>query len=70
MRKSPKKKTKAPAKAPKAKRPAKAAARAVRAEPSFEEIRQRAYEIYVRRGGSPGNDIDDWITAERELRGA
>lgn len=43
---------------------------AVRREPTFEQIRQRAYEIYVRRGGAPGRDVDDWINAERELRGS
>ncbi|HEX5137394.1 MAG TPA: DUF2934 domain-containing protein [Planctomycetota bacterium] len=72
MRKSPKKRTNASAKAaaPKDTRSAKTSARQVRAEPSLDEIRQRAYEIYVRRGGAPGKDVDDWIAAERELRGA
>ena len=36
-----------------------------------EEIRRRAYEIYLERGGQPGRDLDDWLQAERELeRGA
>ena len=35
--------------------------------PSCEEIRLRAYEIYLERGGIPGNDLDDWLQAEREL---
>jgi len=35
--------------------------------PSCEEIRRRAYEIYLERGGIPGNDLDDWLQAEREL---
>ena len=34
-----------------------------------EQIRLRAYEIYLERGGSDGNDADDWLRAERELRG-
>jgi hypothetical protein len=38
-----------------------------RQAPSHEEIRQRAYEIYLERGGLPGNEIDDWHRAEREL---
>ena len=39
--------------------------------PSREEIRLRAYEIYLERGGRPGNEFDDWLQAERELeRGA
>ena len=36
-------------------------------KPSHEEIRLRAYEIYLERGGLPGNEIDDWHRAEREL---
>jgi Protein of unknown function (DUF2934) len=35
--------------------------------PRLEEIRIRAYEIYVERGGQPGHDLDDWLQAEREL---
>ena len=27
--------------------------------PSHEEIRLRAYEIYLERGGFPGNELDD-----------
>jgi len=32
-----------------------------------EEIRRRAYEIYLKRGEQPGRDLDDWLQAEREL---
>jgi hypothetical protein len=35
--------------------------------PSVEEIRQRAYEIYLERGGAHGWDRDDWLQAERDL---
>ena len=35
--------------------------------PVVEEIRQRAYEIYVGCGGTHGSDLDDWLQAEREL---
>jgi len=35
--------------------------------PSKEEIRERAYEIHVERGGIYGYDFDDWLQAEREL---
>ena len=38
------------------------------AEPSDEEIRARAYEMYLERGGHDGLDLDDWVRAERELR--
>jgi hypothetical protein len=33
----------------------------------LEEIRIRAYEIYMERGWQPGHDLDDWLQAEREL---
>ena len=35
--------------------------------PRVAEIRIRAYEIYVERGGQPGHDLDDWLQAEQEL---
>ncbi|MEW6212227.1 MAG: DUF2934 domain-containing protein [Acidobacteriota bacterium] len=35
--------------------------------PSEEEIARRAYEIFLQRGGDHGNDIEDWLQAEREL---
>jgi hypothetical protein len=31
------------------------------------DIARRAYELYERRGGEHGRDLDDWIQAEREL---
>jgi len=34
------------------------------------DIARRAYELYVQRGGEHGHDVDDWLRAERELRGA
>ena len=36
-------------------------------KPSREEIEKKAYEIYERRGGQNGTDVEDWIEAEREL---
>jgi hypothetical protein len=36
---------------------------------SEEQIRQRAYELYVQRGGNDGLDADDWFRAETELLG-
>ena len=33
-----------------------------------EAIARRAYEIYQRRGGDHGADLDDWLAAERELK--
>jgi len=34
-----------------------------------EDIRRRAYEIYLARGEQPGRDLDDWLAAEREFEG-
>jgi DUF2934 family protein len=34
-----------------------------------EDIRRRAYEIYLERGEQPGRELDDWLQAERELEG-
>jgi hypothetical protein len=36
--------------------------------PTHEEIRRRAYEIYLERNGLPGDELDDWLRAERELQ--
>ena len=35
--------------------------------PTEEEIAVRAYQIYEERGGAAGNEVEDWIRAEREL---
>jgi hypothetical protein len=35
--------------------------------PSAQEVSDRAYELYLQRGGEPGKDIEDWVRAEREL---
>lgn len=35
--------------------------------PTEEEIRQRAYEIYLSRNGASGNEVEDWLQAEREI---
>src|SRR5262245_7758650 len=31
------------------------------------EIMRRAYEIFAGRGGGSGNELDNWLAAEREL---
>lgn len=36
---------------------------------SEEDIRKRAYEIYLRNDGSSSNELDNWFHAERELTG-
>jgi hypothetical protein len=33
-----------------------------------EEIRQRAYELYLERGGQGGTADEDWYRAEAEVR--
>ena len=30
-------------------------------------VRNRAYEIYLQRGGQSGYELEDWLQAEREL---
>jgi hypothetical protein len=32
-------------------------------------IARRAYEIYVQRGGQNGQDVEDWLRAEKEISG-
>jgi hypothetical protein len=36
--------------------------------PSPAEIRKRAFEIHIERGGIHGCDLNDWLEAERELQ--
>ena len=36
--------------------------------PTHEQIELRAHQIYVERGGAHGQDVKDWLQAERELR--
>ena len=32
-----------------------------------ERIAERAYELYLARGGTDGQDWEDWLVAEREI---
>lgn len=34
---------------------------------SQQKIELRAYEIYLERNGAPGNPLEDWVRAEREI---
>ena len=36
--------------------------------PTPAEVRERAFEIHIERGGIHGCDLDDWLLAERELQ--
>ena len=35
--------------------------------PLEEQIRKRAYELYVARGNESGSELDDWLQAEDEI---
>jgi hypothetical protein len=37
-------------------------------DPTYQEIAERAYDLFQRRGCTHGYDLDDWAQAERELR--
>jgi hypothetical protein len=37
-------------------------------EPTLDDIRRRAYERYLERGGGDGMAFEDWVQAERELK--
>lgn len=52
------------------KRPvARAPRQAAKPAPTEAAIRARAYELFVARGALPGREVEDWLQAERELRG-
>jgi hypothetical protein len=35
--------------------------------PLQEQIRNRAYEIYMQRGSAAASPVEDWLRAEREI---
>jgi hypothetical protein len=35
--------------------------------PRHDEVAARAYEIFLRRGGTPHHELEDWLAAEQEL---
>ena len=61
---------------PKAPRPARARAPKngengglhLQPAPNEDDIRVRAYHLYLERGAADGADFDDWVAAERELK--
>jgi hypothetical protein len=57
------------AKTKKVSSPAEKMTHPIASQPTREEIALRAYQIYLERGGAPGNELDDWTRAERELLG-
>jgi len=40
---------------------------AIETLPLEEQIRRRAYELYVERGNASGSELDDWLRAESEI---
>ena len=52
---------------PAASKPAAAPAPARKSQPTRDQIARRAYEIW--RSGTGGSETDNWLRAERELRG-
>lgn len=34
---------------------------------THDKIARRAYEIFLERNGAPGNPLEDWVRAEREI---
>lgn len=35
--------------------------------PSYDDVARKAYELFMDRGGTHGQDWDDWLCAERQL---
>lgn len=35
--------------------------------PAENDIAKRAYQLFIERGGQHGRDMDDWLSAQREL---
>lgn len=35
--------------------------------PNREAVARRAYELYQARGGEPGHELEDWLSAEQEV---
>jgi hypothetical protein len=40
---------------------------AINNSPTEDQIRTRAYQIYLQRGAQSNHEIDDWLQAEYEL---
>ena len=48
--------------------PARTNGKLAAGSPTLDQIRRRAYEIFLQRNGAPGTSESDWRQAERELR--
>ena len=40
------------------------------AAPTSDDVARRAFELFCQRGHQHGYDVQDWLQAEREVRGA
>jgi len=38
--------------------------------PTHDQVAQHAYEIFLARGATDGQDVEDWLHAETELQAA
>jgi hypothetical protein len=38
-------------------------------QPTYEAVCQRAFQLWEEGGCQPGNDLENWLRAERELLG-
>jgi Protein of unknown function (DUF2934) len=41
----------------------------IRGDADRDRVAQRAYELYMARGGEHGQDMEDWLAAELEVSG-
>ena len=51
----------------KASTPGSVGLQTAKSHPNRHEIELRANHAYLERGGAPGQDLEDWLQAEREL---
>jgi hypothetical protein len=63
-----KKTTKRPSRPPRASTNGDTHVEMTSAHPAREEIAQRAFELFLARGGQHGHHEEDWLRAEREIR--
>lgn len=49
-------------------RPAPRKVELKRSTVTVDDVRNQAYEFYLQRGANPGDEVGDWLQAERELR--
>ena len=41
----------------------------VSSDPEFHaQVARRAYDLFERRGGDPGSEVEDWLEAERQVQ--